>query len=87
MFKAMLVAPLLLLATTAVAAQTTPSTHEQHQATGQHQAKPGEKSCPCCEEMMHQMHQMMTEMHKMHQGMGAHSGHNTTKNQTQPPKQ
>ena len=80
-------APFLLLASTVAAAQPAPSTHEQHQATGQHQqgmkqqmAKSTEMSCM---EMMHDMHRMMTEMHKMHQGMHAHEGHDATKPQQQ----
>lgn len=84
---AAVVAPLLLLASTAIAAQPTASTHEQHQATGQHQAtvqphgRPGEKAC-CCEQMMREMHGMMSEMHKMHQGMEAHSDQSGRKNQS-----
>ena len=84
---AALSAPLVLLASTSAAAQPTPSTHEQHQATGQHQqgtkqetAKAGEMSCM---EMMHDMHRMMAEMHKMHQDMKAHEGHDATKPQQQ----
>ena len=47
-------------------AQTPTESHEQHQATGQHQvAGKGEKCC--CEEMMRKM---MMEMMQKHQGMG-----------------
>lgn len=67
---AFLLAGPLLVITAGAAAQTPPSPHQKHEATGQHQvsaqrhAAAGEQRC-CCEEMMHKM---MSEMMAKHQG-------------------
>lgn len=63
-------------------AQSPPSFHEQHQASGQHEADAGEQRC-CCERMMQEMHSMMSEMKQMHQAMAAHSGHEVPKDKPQ----
>ena len=78
--------PLLLSISGTAPGQTAPSTHEQHQATGQHQPKAGEEHCAQMMREMHEMHKMMAEMMKMHQGMAAHSSHDavTDKPQEQP---
>lgn len=57
-------------------AQTIPSTHEDQQPAGQHEAKSGEQRC---EQMMHEMHAMMSEMMRMHHGVATHSGHDDAK--------
>lgn len=77
-----LAAPVLLAAANAAAAQGPPSTHEQHQATGQHKAEGGEARC-CCDKMMHEMHKMMSDMMRMHQGMAAHANHDADKEKPQ----
>ncbi|MCL6730237.1 hypothetical protein [Sphingomonas hankyongi] len=79
----LIAAPVLVSAATLAAAQTPPSSHEQHQAAGQHEAKAGEDHCAQMMREMHEMHQMMAEMMKMHQGMAAHSGHDAAKDKTQ----
>lgn len=78
----MLTAPILLAAANAAAAQTPASTHEQHQATGQHQAGAGEARC-CCEQKMLEMHKMMSDMMRMHQGMAVHANHDAAKEKPQ----
>lgn len=74
--------PVLLAAANAAAAQSPPSTHEQHQATGQHQVEAGEARC-CCEQMMQEMHKMMSDMMRMHQGMAAHANHDAAQEKLQ----
>ena len=73
--------PLLLSVGSVVQAQMKPSSHEEHQAAGQHQPKAGEEGCGQMMQEMHEMHKMMSEMMKMHQGegMAAHSGQDATK--------
>ena len=78
----LLAATLLASGTSLASAQPAPPSHEQHQATGQHEADAGEQGC-CCERMMKEMHKMMSEMKQMHQGMAAHSGHDAAKDKPQ----
>lgn len=40
------------------------SAHQQHQATGQHQADADSDARCCCEEMMHKMILEMTQKHR-----------------------
>lgn len=61
----MFAAPMLLFAANAAAAQPVAQSHEQHQASGQHQAAGAQGRC-CCEEMMRKM---MSEMMQK-KGMG-----------------
>lgn len=57
---------LLAVPASTVHAQAVPPSHEQHQATGQHEAPASGEKC-CCEEMMRKM---MAEMMQKHQGKG-----------------
>lgn len=78
----LLVATLFASGGSLASAQSAPSLHEQHQASGQHEADPGEQRC-CCERMMQEMHNMMSEMKQMHQGRAAHPGHEVPKDKPQ----
>lgn len=83
----LIAAPILVSAATLAAGQAPPPSHEQHQATKQHDDKAGEDHCAHMMREMHEMHQMMAEMMKMHQGMVAHSDHDAAKDKPQePPK-
>lgn len=64
MLSAALLAPVNPAST--AAAEPPATTHQQHQATGQHQRAAHSDVRCCCEEMMHKM---MTDM-QMHHGMG-----------------
>jgi hypothetical protein len=59
-----LIGGVLAAAASAAGAQPVPQSHEQHQATGQHQDSASGEKC-CCEEMMRKM---MMEMMQKHQG-------------------
>ena len=61
-----LVGGVLVTAASAIGAQPVPQSHEQHQATGQHDVSASSEKC-CCEEMMRKM---MMEMMQKHQGKG-----------------
>lgn len=56
----------LVVAASGAGAQPMPQSHDQHQATGQHEVAGSSEKC-CCEEMMRKM---MMEMMQKHQGMG-----------------
>jgi hypothetical protein len=56
----------LAVAASAAGAQSVPQSHQEHQATGQHQVADSSRKC-CCEEMMRKM---MMEMMQKHQGAG-----------------
>ena len=75
-------AVLLSVISSAAPSQVT-QTPEQHQATGQHTAKPGGERCEQMMREMHEMHTMMTEMMRMHPGMAAHSSHDAAKDKPQ----
>ena len=62
-----LVGGVLVTAASTAGAQSVPQSHEQHQATDQHQVSTSSEKC-CCEEMMRKM---MMEMMQKHQSMGA----------------
>lgn len=61
-----LVGVLLAVPAGTAQAQPAPQSHEQHQASGQHETPTGGEKC-CCEEMMRKM---MAEMMQKHQGKG-----------------
>lgn len=66
---ATILAPLCVLISVSATAQPAGSSHEQHQATGEHPADKTDRCC--CDE---EMRQMMKNMMRMHQGEGHQPG-------------